>query len=344
MNLQVKKRDDAVELFRVSLMFGIVLLHTMTFSSYESPDWLWRILHSSVNGFMIISGWYGIRFAPSKILCLLGVLLYAMLFEFIGLWIMDDLSMDRLYSFIEFYKKNPWFLYAYIFVMLFAPLMNVIFEMFERKRLIYVFAPFFLLLLWSAVADMPKLGRVFPTTSGIGSYTGLTLLGCYVIGRLARLFQFDVKVGSRKIFWGMFIVLCGLIIVSRMGYYASPFAMLLGLTVFLIFKRLSISNGLARLVGFIAPSMFSVYLLHNNRVVCFTGGGINLLQKFLVEDCGITGYSMFLFSAILIFMLAIVFDIPRRVICKLLARQMNAFKVFIDSRYDRLLFHGSSLI
>lgn len=73
---QKKPRDTSVELYRVSLMFGICLLHSITFSDHVRP-WMANVLLSCVNGFVLISGWYGMRFAPSKILRLYGVALFA---------------------------------------------------------------------------------------------------------------------------------------------------------------------------------------------------------------------------------------------------------------------------
>lgn len=189
------KRDVEVELYRCALMLGIVFLHTITFSPYvaERPTWLANILCSCVNGFVIISGWYGIRFRPSKILRLLSVGVYAILFQLIVRYCGIDITITT----------TPWFLYAYLFMMLLAPLVDTVLEKVDNKVLLSVFMPFFVLLTWSASVDMPIIGSYIPTTKGLGSYTGLTLLGCYVIGRLARRFELDQKFSTKKLLFSL---------------------------------------------------------------------------------------------------------------------------------------------
>ena len=56
-----KCRDGAVELYRVALMYGICLLHTVNFGGYQKW-WLANVLYTCVVGFVFISGWFGIRF------------------------------------------------------------------------------------------------------------------------------------------------------------------------------------------------------------------------------------------------------------------------------------------
>ena len=61
-----KERDGNIEVYRVTLMFGIVSLHCLTAGEYNKP-WLSNILLSCVNGFVFITGYFGLKFAPSKI-------------------------------------------------------------------------------------------------------------------------------------------------------------------------------------------------------------------------------------------------------------------------------------
>ena len=67
-----KCRDGAVELYRVALMYGICLLHTVNFGGYQKW-WLANVLYTCVVGFVFISGWFGIRFSWMKLAKLYGI-------------------------------------------------------------------------------------------------------------------------------------------------------------------------------------------------------------------------------------------------------------------------------
>ncbi len=292
-------------------MLGIVLLHAIHWSRYNQPMWLEYVLRSCVDAFLIISGWFGIRFSPSKILKLLGVLLYAFGFDLLTQVVFDVFQGPG--AFVKQYITNPWFLYAYFVVMLVAPIIDVLFEKLEKKQLIATLVPFFILLLWSCATNMPYLQTIMPITPGLGSYTPLTLVGCYIIGRLARYFTLEKCLSVRCLYAFLLVGICGA--ACGLGFYASPFAMLIGLTTFLLFRRISIPNWLSSLSLFLGPSMFAIYVLHRVRVL--NGGRLAIgfiqeLQTFLFETCHVSSYVLFLCSALIWFCVAFTLDMPRR--------------------------------
>ena len=63
------KRDARIEFFRCMLMFGICLLHTVG-NSGHNDYWLSSMLAFCVDGFVLISGYFGIKFSWKKILSL----------------------------------------------------------------------------------------------------------------------------------------------------------------------------------------------------------------------------------------------------------------------------------
>jgi len=82
-----KQRSDGVELFRCLSMFVIVLYHTWCHGIF-GPDngmmnlqaW-WTVFFCAlliwhVDGFVAISGWFGIRFSWRKLVTLYGVILF----------------------------------------------------------------------------------------------------------------------------------------------------------------------------------------------------------------------------------------------------------------------------
>ena len=69
------KRDCSIDAYRVCLMFGICLLHSITQAGHNVA-WAANMLSWCVPGFMFISGWFGIKFSIGKVFKLYGISLY----------------------------------------------------------------------------------------------------------------------------------------------------------------------------------------------------------------------------------------------------------------------------
>ena len=69
------KRDCSIDVYRVCLMFGICLLHSITQAGHNVA-WAANMLSWCVPGFMFISGWFGIKFSIAKVLKLYGISFY----------------------------------------------------------------------------------------------------------------------------------------------------------------------------------------------------------------------------------------------------------------------------
>lgn len=326
-------REASVEFYRVALMFGICLLHSITFSDHVRP-WLANILLSCVNGFVLISGWHGIRFTPSKALRLYGTSLYAALVVWGIGWGRAGtmLGVTGGLQVVWGQCKAPWFLNAYLFLMLLAPLVDAALKHLDDRRLPYVVFPFFVLTFgWSFGHELPILSAVLPTTPGLGNYTGLTLLCVYVFGGLCR--RLGVERISLKV---LLIILLPLLLLTAigMGDYASPFATLLATTTFLLFKRMNLSAWGSRVVFALAPSMFSVYLLHTNQV------GISFMlrvQEILLAGGWVPLYLAFSLSALVIFVVAVLVDLFRRVLCRTFNVPLSVVCRWIDIQYDEVM-------
>ena len=75
-----KVRISGIELYRALLMFGICLLHTVSQGNGGvGSAVVCSVLQACVCGFVFISGWFGIRFRPAKLVRLYGVGVFAAL-------------------------------------------------------------------------------------------------------------------------------------------------------------------------------------------------------------------------------------------------------------------------
>lgn len=80
---QDNKRNPSVDAFRCLLMLLIVVHHSACHGLYGAggSDWLTPVFltvltYWHVDGFIAISGWYGVRFSLVKFSCLYGVVAF----------------------------------------------------------------------------------------------------------------------------------------------------------------------------------------------------------------------------------------------------------------------------
>ncbi len=313
------KRDPAIELYRISLMFGICLLHAVGFGDY-SNRFAVNALTFCVVGFVFISGWYGVRFSWMKLAKLYGIGLYCAFA--VTLLHYKGFDVCAIRDAVHLLTHGFWFLHAYALMMVFAPLVNMAMPPVSPKMQLWAslasISPlFFLVWFWGFGRTLPVVGEWFPKTDGLEAYGGITLLGIYAGARLIRLSDIAEKIKGWHLIVAIptFLVLCAI----GLGDYNSPFAFGLAASLFFCFQRLNgqwLDGLLGRFVCFLGPGMFSVYLIHCNPL------GVSLIQH--VERClhnfGCIPQSMVVvITATCLFGSAFFLDIPRRLFIALMA-------------------------
>ncbi len=121
---QRQVRDGGIELFRCLLMATIVFHHCCVNGPFskEIPTMLFFVLTiPAVDGFVAISGWYGIKFTLKRFFRLWGVVaFYTMFIYFLSLCM-------RRFGFpvkVEFNVTSEWFAGSYLALMFVAPFIN----------------------------------------------------------------------------------------------------------------------------------------------------------------------------------------------------------------------------
>ncbi len=314
-------------------MFGICLLHSLTQGGHNTP-FLANILLSCVNGFVFLSGWYGLRFRPSKVFtlygvaCACGVVSFGMEVVF-GVYTPTwDLAMA---THLGELCLTPWFLNAYLFLMLLAPLVDAALERLPTRLLPSVLLPFFALTFgWSFSAGLPYVGTFVPKTSGLGAYTGLSLLSVYVVARLCRRFEVGQWFTWPRAVLALLVLWCATGI--GMGEYSSPFATLLCALCFFLFMRLPWPRWVGRVAQVLGPSMFSIYLLHTNRLGF---GTIRKMEDLLIDAHGWPTVPTYLAVTLTLFLTALVLDQPRRLLVYLTRAISAPLLAKLDALYVR---------
>lgn len=259
-------RDARLDFLRCMLMLGVCLLHSL--NQYDVEHWRYGSMwYWCVDGFVFISGWFGISFRLSKIVRLYSIALWcAVVVRIIGGEEYGVLNTINSY----------WFLHAYLFMMLMAPIIDSAVEYVTAQGKIVcaaTFVPFLILVFgWSYLANF-DLFKVMPHTPGLGASTGLSLLGIYAIARICKKTNAFLLLRISNELLASLVVLLFLLGVLNCNLYNSPSALLLTMLSFALVLRLPVFSG--RVWKVLAPSMFSVYLLHTNGFVFgrIRGGG-----------------------------------------------------------------------
>ncbi|MGN0886205.1 MAG: hypothetical protein ACI4RT_04320 [Candidatus Spyradenecus sp.] len=330
----LRPRQAAPEVYRVALMFGICLLHSITFSAGDRALWPWRLLHSCVDGFAFLSGWYGLTFRPSKFIRLYALALFCGGLIFCFGWLTDayPLALDlATLKLIRGLLVGPWFLNAYALLMLLAPLVDAVLTWVPpAKRLPILLPPLAITFLWAFAQSIPRIGGIFPKTPGVDSYAGLTLFGIYTLARLWRLGDWDrFLVGPR-----LYMALGVLMMLSIGGFYAyaSPVAALLSGCTFLLFRRIPWPDWIGRVALWLGPSMFAVYLLHCNRVIL---PAFEPLEQAVMNALHCPRLIAYPLATLPIFALCLAIDLPRRALLALTQRLWKPLLQRLDALYTR---------
>ena len=297
-------RNPSIELYRVGLMFGICLLHSMSFGLYGSA-FAGNALASCVVGFAFISGWFSVKFSWWKLVKLYGIGLYAAV-VFGVLSVLTGIAQDWMSAGIFAYKKLThgfWFLHAYAVMMILAPMVDALLD---RKTSAII--PFLAMVwIWGFGRTLPFGSDLLPQTDGLAAYGGITLTAAYAAARVCCKFRIDQRLNWKwlVVLLPVFVILTGI----GLGDYNSPFTFALAAACFFIVKGVRLPAFLGRVVIFAAPSMFSVYLLHTNDV---GGAFIKKCELWMASNMGLCPVFAVLATAVVVFFCALALDMPRR--------------------------------
>ena len=229
-------------------------------------------------------------------------------------WDVDRMWRGGLQSF-----RRYWFVHAYVILMAFAPLVNLVCERAvaagNRASAVRMLMPVIALVFcWSFLAEIRYVKWLMPMSNGVTQLSGYTLIGIYCVARITRLYEQELRVVT----WQWFpvaVISASFCAVGHFGFYDSPVMLIFASSLFFIFKRIKISAG-SRVTGFInliLPSVFAVYTIHTNLpaltwMVEFDQRWYSILGEY------IGGVGMALFTGVFVFVLSVFLDLPRRLL------------------------------
>lgn len=281
-----RDRDTNMELLRIVSMLLVLVVHA-GFRALSVPtpaeavsapgSTLLRFFSESasiicVNVFVLLSGWYGIRFRLSRLVeflfqvlffVVVGFALYSLLFGFPGF------RFSVLSSLLLADRWDYWFVKCYLGLYLFAPVLNAFAERVPRSAFRLFLVSFFLF--QTVYGWLMPSGAVYIEQG----YSAFSFMGLYLLARYVRLHsgafwqrnrRFDLTV---YLLFVLLNTLCAFA-TARLGIslgtglcfaYTNPFIILASLHFLLFFSKISFRS---RLVNEVSVSCFAIYLVHSN--------------------------------------------------------------------------------
>lgn len=190
-----KVRQSNVELLRIITMILVMVVHanfralsapTVADAVTEPSSAFLRLLTESfsiicVNVFVLISGWFGIKFSWEKLIEFLFQILFFGLIIYI---IASIISPEKLKSFKIVFMAGPWnywFVKCYLFLYIISPILNAFVEKASKNEFKI------LLILFFAMQTVYGWATDGATWYNKG-YSGISFAGLYLLARYVRLY------------------------------------------------------------------------------------------------------------------------------------------------------------
>ena len=291
------ERNYGIDLLRLLSMFFVVLLHSLgkggiiyntdINSIQYKVGWIMEIVaFCAVDIFALISGYVSydknkekkINYANYGILWL-EIVFYGILITFLFdiLNITDVTLRDYTMALLPVSNNLYWYFTAYTGLFVIMPFINkAIVNTSEKdlKRLIML-----LLLIFSF---FESIVRVFNFNNG---YSFIWLLILYIIGAIIKKCEIGKYLKTRKIIFGIVCLVIITYLYKIYGFeltifeitinkdwfvsYTSPTVLVMAILYIILFSRINFKDKYIKIIKFLAPSAFAIYILNNHRFIWY---------------------------------------------------------------------------
>ena len=347
-------RNMSVETFRCLAMFLIVLGHTLSFWCLgqglrfdEMPYWWHAIVGMiiwHVDGFIAISGWYGIRFSFRKFIRLLAIIAFYAILDEVCKYIFKGENI----SFSWTYNRGGWFACSYLVLMLCSPILNAAVESIGTRSRKSLFLYWAMMAFAFSASWMPKHFFTGINAIGFGHQTFLMMAFVYLTARCAR-YCFIRPVPLKRLLSVVFLYVLlmlafsGLIGTLPHGYKLygllignhAPTVYCVALALLLIFVwHVKTPVWMQRVVRFLSPSMFGVYLFHST-IIRWNGTS----NVFTQTACGEMSEHKFsiVVIAVTVFVISACVDVIRRTVVSIFRPWSDRHLAYFDKKFASIV-------
>lgn len=297
----MKERNAGVDLLRCVAMTMVLVLHLLLFSGsfgvhplysaeYETIWALEILAYGAVDIYALISGYIGagsrVRYAGLAYLWCTAAFYSFFITLICRFWkpLEYNLSPDGFFpplvkALFPVASSQYWYFCSYFLMFLFLPLVNRGLETLSERRLKTVAWTLFFAL---CVVNVISYNDALRVSLG---YSPMWLLSLYVLGAAIKKTGFGKDLSKTALFSG-FVFLSGVTFLSKylldlytmktrgqvyrddyLIRYVSPTVVGGAVCLLLLFSKLNPGKAARRAIGFLAPSAFSVYLIHEHPLL-----------------------------------------------------------------------------
>jgi len=253
---------------------GLHLLYTSE-STHINNDALQGLFIDSflimtVNCFIFISGYYGIKFRIKTILSLLiQAITYSIGIDIIfNFFTGDTLSFDSILNgLLSVPNGQWWFITAYFFLYLLSPFLNLAKKYLSKFQFLYILGVFTMInFIIGFTLDPTPLGVLngYSLFSFICIYFYGQAFSTYLNFEKGKLFYLGLYVICSLLIFGMFFMglkYIGVGIAWRAFSYNNPVVLISAVSFFFFFKNLKINY---KVISFFSSSVLAIYLIHEH--------------------------------------------------------------------------------
>lgn len=321
-------RDSNMELLRIIAMFFVMLIHTIQTLHYPTFDGsyisnfefcvisMMRAISSvAVNVFVLLSGWYGIKYSNKGLFRLsYQILVFSILCYCISVLSgVQSFSLKTLLLDGFLFGQNCyWFVQSYLLLYILSPILNTFCQHSDRKQfrnLLFLYFLIIILCSWFTLifSNEIKAGLSF-----------CFFVGLYLLSRYVKIYNPKITNYSFKVYILLFFIIStfitaiaiftkgGTIGMCNVFTYTSPFIIINSLILLLAFSKIHIKSSVT--INFIASSSFAVYLLHEHISVCKPLYRSTIRQLYYNTENHFVGWMYILLFMICVYMAAILID------------------------------------
>lgn len=327
-------RDSNIELLRLLTMVLVMLVHASFLSigiptmleAHAAPlTTLGRYFIESisiicVDVFVIISGWYGIKWHPIKMSSLaFQAYFYSILaFLFVTLVLGQSLwNVESLRHLLLLDGDDYWFIKSYLIFFILAPALNAFVNTESEQTQRYCLLAFFGMQTIFGWLSIDGAGEFE------GGYSALSFVGLYLLTRYVRVHQqrvlakFTIQrslsvflfITALQAFLAFLLTWKGVIVVGRLFTYTNPLVIIQAFSLVVLFAKIRPFHN--KVINTLASSCLAVYLLHGNTFILRPYYGKMIRNAYLQEN-GLNCL-FYIFGIIIIFFLgALLIDQVRK--------------------------------
>lgn len=304
--MEKKQRDSNLEILRLLSMYMIVCIHANMFLGNFVSGRMWTFFNGLVNGicntgvtcFILISGFYGIRFDLKKLMKMECMMISFSLLEMGLLYIFQPQLLEgaalleqAVKTFFPFMTRKYWFYSSYVCIFLASSYIDRFIDSLSKEKLekfilgmIVIFSLFPTFFYFEVIPDNGKglvymfmvylIGRYIHKYKDTGLKKGkalAVLLLCWLLNGISH--EFPIRVGE---------------IYHHLCKDNSFTNLIIAVILFYLFKELKIKSGV---INRLSSYLFAVFALNNSLVLVV----VSILYKMGFQPVeGFAGFVMLL--------------------------------------------------